>query len=120
GGSRRCPGPGRPGTAVRSWWVLPVGRRPGVGRRQGGSGAGVDLAGDSEGLPGFGRVLRLSRCCTAAGAPQLVEERSEGGVLAQQVGDGFPGAEERGYGGRRGQDRKSTRLNSSHVKISYA
>src|SRR5690606_41420885 len=49
--------------------------------------------------------------------PVALEERVEGGDVREPHQEGrVPGRD----GERRQQDRKSTRLNSSHVKISYA
>src|SRR6266511_5503589 len=46
-------------------------------------------------------------------SPRLLRLRGRGGALPRP-------RRRRGHGHRRGRDRKSTRLNSSHVKISYA
>src|SRR5690606_40116109 len=47
-------------------------------------------------------------------------ERSDAHLAPVQGVDALHGGGERLHGGQAGQDRKSTRLNSSHVKISYA
>src|SRR5690606_39329345 len=68
-------------------------------------------------LPGLaafpgGSSRRRRRSCTARRASELGSTRAPGG--RQKI------AEEPDFGGPRRQDRKSTRLNSTHVKISYA
>src|SRR5690606_42121775 len=60
--------------------------------------AGVEEAG---GIPGIGQAAQLHRRQPQLAARQLPVEH-------------------RAVAGRHGEDRKSTRLNSSHVKISYA
>src|SRR5690606_40882268 len=55
--------------------------------------------------------FRLSRGGSRPGRRTICRGQSE--IEMERVGSGFAG-------GGRGRDRKSTRLNSSHVKISYA
>src|SRR5690606_865122 len=77
---------------------------------------------------GLGRITRRPR--TAPQQPEVVYVTRDDGVLLrlEEVGAGewrrevvFVGSQgPRGVAAGRFQDRKSTRLNSSHVKISYA
>src|SRR3989454_11846192 len=64
-------------------------------------------------LPGLGPGSRRFRASGEACRPQQEGDRGVGGDLSKR--------EKRGrVGGRQGGDRKSTRLNSSHLVISYA
>src|SRR5436309_10344709 len=66
----------------------------------------------------------LFRSRSAPGPAGLEHHAREGEPVDRRDGEHgvLPGARKRRHhrGGRRVQDRKSTRLNSSHVKISYA
>src|SRR5262245_63444037 len=76
--------------------------------RSGGGAAGVGRPAAGPGVGVGGRARRA-----------VAELRGDGGIAA---GDGGPGGGSGGPGGRDGggEDRKSTRLNSSHLGISYA
>src|SRR3989442_10493754 len=68
---------------------------------------------------GRDRLLALSSPFKATPAELLQTERRFAGVQWGEK-DGLSLVTEGGGGGQGGGDRKSTRLNSSHVRISYA
>src|SRR5690606_41672709 len=68
-------------------------------------------------------TLSLHDALPILGVEDEGQERFQGAQASQsrpQAGQGLPRSEEEHLPPRRRRDRKSTRLNSSHVKISYA
>src|SRR5690606_39663545 len=72
-------------------------------------------------------VEQVAGVVLGRGAPEVVEADvveggagAEGGDVAAELAGLAVGRDDHGHGVPADQDRKSTRLNSSHVKISYA
>src|SRR5690606_41921656 len=72
----------------------------------------------SEALPGPGDEGVIHLDPAQRGYPEKQDDDTEQGQVADQRGGG--GQRLGGHARQGGQDRKSTRLNSSHVKSSYA
>src|SRR5690606_39368895 len=68
----------------------------------------------------FATPRRLTLLATLAQSQKDLEEVRTGPPMPAAFRDGQPTKAASGFAAGQGVDRKSTRLNSSHVKISYA